>query len=130
MADLSLNEKFQKLTGIDVIDVEEYIENAEDKKAAFNELQWRVPRGKYTDINISAGKENINEKVKLFADVMTGLASECGVSSDKSDIENIDLNSDNTVDTEDKTAQSGMSEAYAIIDEYNSEDDSEGSSSN
>ena len=130
MADLTLTEKFQKLTGINVIDVEEYIANAEDPKEAFKKLQYWIPRGKYTDSSILHEGEDItaNDKVNIFAEVFTEIASACGISSGEGEI--IDLNEDSNIDSEDKAAQSGLSEAYAILTGYDSEDDMDNTSSN
>lgn len=130
MADLTLNEKFQKLTGINVIDIEEFISNAENPTEAFKKLQYWIPRGKYTDASLIHEGDDLktNEKVKIFAEVMTEVANKCGISSSESDIENIDLNSNSVTDSEDKAAQSGLSEAYAILNGYDSEDDDDTSS--
>lgn len=123
-----LNNKFQQLTGINNFDVDAYIEAAEDKTKAYNELQWKVAKGAMRKTELLRGQKS--ETIKLYGEVMTGLASACGVSNDKTDVANIDINSnDSTTDAEDKAAQDALSEAYAILD-YDDEESGEGSSSN
>lgn len=128
MADLTLNEKFQKLTGINAIDIEEYINNAEDKKAAFAKLQWLIPHGQYTDADLihDDQKESLLEKVNLFAEVLTEVAEKTNVPTGENP--EVDLNENDKEDTEDKIAKAGLSEAYAIINGYDSEDEEDNSS--
>ena len=40
-----LNQKFQRLTGINGFDVDKYIESTEDKQKAYNEIQWKIAKG-------------------------------------------------------------------------------------
>lgn len=103
-----LNDNFQKLTGINGFDVEDYIENASDKTKAYNDIQWRVAKGLIREQKLLRGADN--ETIKLYAEVMTNVAELCGI-----DVDNIDLNGNQQVDPEDKKAQETLSEAYAIL---------------
>ena len=122
---MTLQEKFQKLTGINVIDIEEYINNAEDKNEAFARLQKLIPQGRYTDHTLIRDTESIATKTQLFAEVFSEIAEKCGI-----DAENVDLNENQVKDSEDKIAEAALSEATAILSGYDSEDDNDDSSSN
>lgn len=129
-----LNENFQKLTGINGFDVEKYIEEAENKTKAYNDLQWKISKGLIRDHNLYRNDdESVSmQKLKLYANVMIDIAKECNVSSDKNDVDNIDINSnESTNDAADKKAQEILSEAYAILEDgYDSEDEDDNISSN
>lgn len=132
----NLNENFQKLTGINVLDIEKILQEANEssdanaKKAAFSKLQWLVPQGQYTDTywleKYGISEEDMPEKMKLYGEVLKELASTFGVENS----EDLDINDNGTsTDTEDKQVQQSLSEAYAIVG-YDSEDDSDDTSSN
>lgn len=135
MSELTLNEKFKKVTGINIFDVEAYIQNAiesgKDMMKTYREIQWKIPEGMIRDPKLLRNNSNDSlevKKAKLYAELITDLAKACGVSSSKDDVENIDINGNNsTTDREDKMAQETISEAYAILD-YDDEDEDEGSS--
>lgn len=124
-----LNEKFQKLTGINGFDIEKFIKDSDDKVKAYNRLQWMVPKGLCRDKSLFHEEKEESQAHKnliLYAEVMTGLAEACGVSAD-----NLDINqNESTDDASDKRAQEILSEAYAILDGYDSEDDDNNNSSN
>ena len=119
-----LNVKFHKLTGINNFDIDAYIAEADDKVKAYNELQWKIAKGAMRKTELLRGQKS--ETIKLYGEVMTGLAEACGIN----DVNALDINSNNSsVDSEDKKAQDILSEAYAILD-YDAEEDGDGSSSN
>lgn len=103
-----LNQKFQRLTGINGFDVDKYIESTEDKQKAYNEIQWKIAKGLVREQKLLRGADS--ETIKLYAEVMSNIAEACNV-----DVDNIDINSNGTIDPEDTKAKEALSEAYAIL---------------
>ena len=127
MSELTLNQKFQLLTGINVIDVEKYISEAEDKGKAFNEIQWKISKGAINEPGLIKDKKSQGaERVKLYAEVMKGLAELAG---NDYDIDNSGVVCDTQTE---ENIQDAMSNVDVILDGgygYDSEDDSNNSSS-
>lgn len=131
---MTLTQKYEKLTGIHFKAenaIEDYVDSfADDEKVkAYNNLQWKIAKGKMRDPELIAkiGNESVTdiaskERAILYAEVMTELAELCGVTSSS-----IDINGNNIVDPEDEKAMNILSEAEVILG-YDDEDDEDDSS--
>ena len=127
MSELTLNQKFQKLTGINCLDVEKYISEAEDKGKAFNEIQWKIAKGAMREPELIRDKKSYGaERLNLYAEVMKGLADLAG---NDYDIDNSGTTGDTTTETK---IQDTMSNVDVILDGgygYDDEDESGNTSS-
>lgn len=127
MSELTLNQKFQKLTGINCLDVEKYISEAEDKGKAFNEIQWKIAKGAMREPELIRDKKSYGaERLNLYAEVMKGLADLAG---NDYDIDNSGTTGDTPTETK---IQDTMSNVDVILDGgygYDDEDDSSNTSS-
>ena len=128
MADnTTLKEKYQKLTGINVFDPEKMLQeageiSAEEKKKMYNNLQWHIRKGLITEPRLVNG----TEIGKLYADVMTELASNASISKDNVDLDNSGKTGDNNTE---EIIQKTLSDVETIYN-YDDEEEQEGSDSN
>lgn len=127
MSELTLNQKFQKLTGINCLDVEKYISEAEDKGKAFNEIQWKIAKGAMREPELIRDKKSYGaERLNLYAEVMKGLADLAG---NDYDIDNSGTTGDTPTEAK---IQDTMSNVDVILDGgygYDDEDESGNTSS-